>query len=117
MTGQHRKHRGYQSQRVVAEYLRANGFPFAESTGAGRSGSDITGTPGIDWEVKSRRKLDLPGTLAQLRDRQTEPPLIPVAVIRPDGYGPHRIAQWPALASLDVLIRLLHDAGYGDPNP
>ena len=27
---QHRKHRGYASQRIVADYLRTHGFPFAE---------------------------------------------------------------------------------------
>jgi len=51
---QSRKHRGYRSQKVVAQYLAANGFPYAESTGAGRQGSDITGTVGIDWVIKAR---------------------------------------------------------------
>jgi hypothetical protein len=113
---QHRKHRGYESQRIVAQFLRDNGWPYAEPTGAGRPGSDVTGVPCVDVEVKARRNLDLTGTLQQQRDRVSEG-VIPVAVIRPDGFGPHRIAQWPALVSLDVLIRLLHDAGYGDPNP
>ena len=52
MTSQSRKHRGYRSQKVVAMYLAENGFPFAESTGAGRSGADITGVGKIDFEVK-----------------------------------------------------------------
>ena len=44
MPSQSRKHRGYRTQKLVAEYLAKRGFPFAESTGAGRSGTDITGT-------------------------------------------------------------------------
>ena len=116
MPSQHRRHRGYESQRIVAAYLRENGWPFAEPTGAGRQGTDILSTPSLDWEIKARRNLDLTGTLQQQRDRVLDG-VIPIAVIRPDGYGSHRIAQWPALVSLDVLVRLLHDAGYGDPNP
>jgi hypothetical protein len=54
MPSQSRKHRGYKSQKIVANYLVANGWPYAESTGAGRSGTDVTGTIGIDWEVKAR---------------------------------------------------------------
>ena len=42
MPSQSRKHRGYRTQKVGAEHLAANGFPYAESTGAGRSGTDIT---------------------------------------------------------------------------
>ena len=60
MPSQSRKHRGYRSQKVLANYLVDNGFPFAESTGAGRSGSDITGCVGIDFEVKARARVDLP---------------------------------------------------------
>ena len=44
MTSQSRKHRGYRSQKVVAMYLAENGFPFAESTGAGRSNHARTST-------------------------------------------------------------------------
>ena len=36
------------TQKLVAEYLAAHGWPFAESTGAARQGSDITGTPDLD---------------------------------------------------------------------
>ena len=35
MPSQSRKHRGYRSQAVVAQYLAAHGWPYAEPTGAG----------------------------------------------------------------------------------
>lgn len=53
MPSQSRKYRGYASQSTVAAYLAANGWPFAQSTGAGRSGTDITGTPGLCIRVIS----------------------------------------------------------------
>ena len=55
---QSRKHRGYNSQRIVADYFTVNGWTYAEPVGAGRAGSDITGMPGIDIEVKARRGFD-----------------------------------------------------------
>jgi len=54
-----RKQRGYDSQGIVANYLKENGWPYAEPVGAGRSGSDVTGIVGVDVEVKARRNLDL----------------------------------------------------------
>jgi hypothetical protein len=111
---QHRKHRGYASQKIVAEYLAAHGFPYAESTGAGRTGTDITGTPGLDWEVKARRNLNLTGLIHQMRERSRDG--VPsIAVVRPDGTGPATIADWPAVLPLSDLCDLLRDAGYGDP--
>lgn len=111
---QHRKHRGYASQKIVAEYLAANGWPYAESTGAGRAGSDITGTPGLDWEVKARRNLNLVGLIDQMRERRVDG-RPSIAVVRPDGKGPKTIADWPAVVPLSDLCDLLRDAGYGEP--
>jgi hypothetical protein len=115
---QHRKHRGYQSQRLVAEYLAAHGFPYAEPVGAGRTGSDITGTLGIDWEIKARRGLNLPALLKQL-DERADHGLLGIGVLRLDGQGPASIEQWPAVLTLADLVALLRAAGYGtltDPN-
>jgi hypothetical protein len=108
---QHRKHRGYASERIVAEYLRTQGWPYAEPTGAGRSGSDLTGLIGVDVEIKARRALDLTGTIRQQAARAKDG-VIPIAVIRPDGYGPARVAEWPVVMPLSVAAQLLRDAGY-----
>jgi hypothetical protein len=108
---QHRKHRGYQTERIVADYFREHGWPYAEPTGAGRQGSDLTGVPGLDVEVKARRDLDLTGTLRQQAERTDA---MCIAVIRPDGYGPARIDEWPVLMTLRQAIQLLGEAGYGN---
>jgi len=110
---QSRKHRGYRSQKVVANYLAANGFAYAESTGAGRQGSDITGTIGIDWEIKARTNFSPGETMRQLKDR-ADPLDLRLAVLRLNGQGEASIGDWVALLSFEQLVALLREAGYGD---
>lgn len=111
---QHRKHRGYASQKFVANFFAENGFPFAESTGAGRSGTDVTGVVGVDIEVKARRGFPVSETMKQLAERSKDG-VIPIAVLRLDGSGPKDVENWPAILPLSVLVNLLRDAGYGNP--
>jgi hypothetical protein len=111
---QARKHRGYRSQRVVAERFADNGFPHAEPVGAGRAGSDIVGLVGIDVEVKARRDLNLVGLMKQL-DARAKDGVLGIGVVRPDGMGETTVGMWPAVMCLDDLIALLRAAGYGTP--
>lgn len=109
---QHRKHRGYATQRIVADYLRANGWPHARSVGAGESGSDIVEVADIDVEVKARRGFD---PLAAMRQQeQRADGRLPFAVLRMDGTGEATIGAWPVVIRLDLFVQLLTDAGYGD---
>jgi hypothetical protein len=112
MTSQHRKHRGYATQRIVANYLRGQGWAFAEPVGAGRAGSDITGTPSLDWEVKARRGFNPTEAMKQSADR-AKSGVIPIVVLRPDGWGEAKIADFPAIVPLSVMTYLLKEAGYG----
>lgn len=109
-----RKQRGYDSQRIVADYLAAHGFPYALSTGAGRAGTDITGVLGVDFEVKARRGLDLPGLMRQLAQRAADG-LLGVGVLRLDGMGPASIEDWPVVLTLADFVALIRAAGYGLP--
>jgi hypothetical protein len=111
---QHRKHRGYRTQRVAAGHLAANGFPHAEPVGAGRAGSDIVGLVGIDIEVKARRGLNIKGLMDQL-DERSQDGLLGIGLIRPDGMGEASVGKWPAILCFDDLIALLRAAGYGTP--
>ena len=108
---QSRKHRGYASQRIFAEYLVERGWPFALSTGAGRSGSDITGVIGVDFEIKARRGLDLPALMRQLRER-SEDGILGIGVLRLNGQGPASVADWPCIVRAEDLATLLKAAGY-----
>lgn len=110
MPGQSRKRRGSETQSAVARWFTDHGWPYAESAGAGRQGSDITGIPGLACEVKARRDLNL---LAWLRQAATGNG-VPFVVHRPDGLGPAAVAGWPVTMRLADFTQLLHDAGYGD---
>jgi len=111
---QSRKHRGYATQRILAAYLREHGFPFAEPVGAGRTGSDITGTVGIDWEIKARARFNPKETIDQLSERSNGKDL-PIAVMRLNGQGKASISSWVAMLTLQDLVVLLREAGYGEP--
>ena len=106
-----RKVRAAETQRTVAAYLADNGWPYATDAGAGRSGSDVLGVPGLAVEVKARRDLQ---PLAWVRQADNGTGL-PLCVFRPDGMGPASIEQWPVLMRLADVVKLLRAAGYGDP--
>lgn len=110
---QHRKHRGYESQRIVADYLRNAGWPYAEPTGAGRQGSDIIGVLDIDVEVKARRGFDPLATMRQQQEREHSG-VLPFSVLRMDGQGAASIHEWPVVIRFDTFVALLRQAGYGD---
>ena len=111
---QARKHRGYRSQKVLAMYLAENGFPFAESTGAGRSGSDITGCVGIDWEVKARTGFDPAGAIKQLKERAKKN-ILGIVCLRLNGQGEQSVSDWVVVLRLVDVVGLLRGAGYGEP--
>ncbi len=113
MTAASRKQRGAETQRTVATYLSANGWPYATDAGAGRPGRDILGVPGIACEVKARRDYS---PLQWLRQATaTAAGDLPIVVHRPDGLGPASVAEWPVTLRLADAVRLLRASGYGDP--
>src|SRR5207344_2215708 len=97
-----RKRRGSETQTAVAQWFAANGWPYAEPTGAGRTGPDITGIPGLACEVKARRGLDLPRWLRQAATGAG----LPFVVHRPDGMGPAVIGSWPVTMRLEDFTGL-----------
>jgi hypothetical protein len=113
---QSRKHRGYATQRVVADWFAEHGWPYAESTGAGREGSDITGMPGIDIEVKASSRFSPLAWLKQMRDRGDDR-TVSIGVWRADGTGPATVANWPVITDVQTITALLTQSAWGPNSP
>ena len=111
MASQSRKHRGYRSQKVFAEYIN-DIFPYAEPTGAGRSGQDILSTPGVWFELKARTGFNPLAALKQM-EKENESFDLEVAVLRMNGQGEKSIGEWVVCMRVDTLKRLLIEANYG----
>ena len=106
---QSRKHRGFRTERVVAEYLRR----WWEGASVGRgSGRDILNVP-FDCEVKARTGLDVVGTLRQIESLTKESGLLGFATFRLNGQGEHA-EDYVAMLRLSDLVELLLAAGYED---
>jgi len=104
---QSRKHRGFRTERVVAEYLRR----WWEGAVVGRgSGRDILNVP-FDCEVKARTGLDVKGTLRQIESRTKESGLVGFATFRLNGQG-ENAEEYVAMLRLGDLVELLLAAGY-----
>ena len=105
---QSRKHRGFRTERVVAEYLRR----WWEGASVGRgSGRDVINVP-FDVEIKSRTGLDVSGTLRQIETRTAKSGLLGFACFRLNGQGDTKPAEYVAMLRLGDLVELLVAAGY-----
>lgn len=133
--GRSNRRRGKEAELAVCKWLRANGFPHAERAVragfavAGRRGGDhgdITGTPGVVWQVKDVAKSSVPSWL-----RETEAQRVAggaehgVLVYRRRGVAD--AGQWRAwliagngLLEMDdyplaSVVKTLRAWGYGEP--
>lgn len=104
MTSQSRKHRGYATQRIFAEYIRYL-FPLAEPTGAGRQGKDILAAPGVHFELKARSGFEPLAVMKQMRMECGNE--LPIAILRCNGQGEKSVGEWIALTDVDTMLALL----------
>jgi hypothetical protein len=100
----HRKNRGYKTQRVVADWLK-QWYPYAESTGAGRQGEDITGIP-FSIEVKARSDFSPLAWLKQSESNKGDK--LAFVVSRCNGQG-ENAEEYLAFMRLGVLMNILQD--------
>jgi hypothetical protein len=107
---QSRKYRGYDTERLVSTYLR-KWWPFALPTGAGRSGSDVTGVPYIDLEVKARADFSPKQWIDQVSKRTAATGDLPVVVCRLNGQRAE-VGNYLAFLRFSDLVNLLVKAGY-----
>lgn len=105
------KDKGTDAERAVVRYLQANGFPHAERRALNGSTDrgDITGCPGICWEVKYRDKMPGDGQLNMWlvetdRERDNAGAEVGVLVVRRHGVGEGHAGRWWAYMRLDSLL-------------
>ena len=101
MASQHRKHRGYATERIVREYLSK----VWENASVGRGqGKDIQNVP-FDIEIKSVTKLDIPGTLRQIKSRTEKSGELGFACFRHNGQGEAAVENYSCVILLISIIR------------
>ena len=80
-------------------------------TGAGRSGSDVTGVPYIDFEVKARADFQPKQWIDQTEKRTAATGDLPVVVCRLNGQKTD-VGNYLAFLRFSDLVDLLVKAGY-----
>lgn len=104
------KEKGTAAESLVVKYLQSTYWPHAErrALSGGLDKGDITGTPGLAWEVKAAKTLCVP---AWLRETETErinaKADYATLVIKPQGVGGKNVGEFYALMDNDNLERLL----------
>ncbi len=109
MPSQHRKHRGFRTERVVAAYLQQ--WWSGATIGRG-NGKDIVGIP-VDIEVKARADFKPLEWLKQGRKRTEKNKELSLVVCRMNGQG-EDAAEYLAFMKFSDLVSLLVKAGYTD---
>jgi len=110
---QHRKHRGFRTERIVAEYLST--WWTGACVGRG-SGKDIVNVP-FDCEVKARAGFQPLAYLKQLKARTSVSGELGFGVIRLNGQG-EDAAEYACIIRLaDLLPLLILKYGHLDKEP
>ncbi len=113
MASQHRKHRGFRTERVVAEYLSTQWSGACVGRG---SGKDIVNVP-FDAEVKSRTGFQPLAYLRQLKSRTDISGELGFGVLRLNGQG-EDAAEYACIIRLaDLLPLLILKYGHLDKEP
>ena len=119
MTTQSRKYRGYASEEIVAQWFRDHGWPYAKAGQRGK-GTDVSGMPGLDIEVKARGGFSPLAWLRQVAARKAAAaPLSPrgAVVFRCNGQGPKSVGAWGVLLTLEDFTDMLVELGYQGRSP
>jgi hypothetical protein len=101
----HRKTRGYRTQKVIADYLK-QWFPYADTAGAGRQGEDILNVPTISIEVKARSDFQPLAWIKQAESNATGK--LPMVIMRCNGQG-EDAGQYLAFVKVKDIMPILAD--------
>lgn len=106
------KRNGTFAETAVASFLVTQGWPYAErrSLQGALDKGDITGTPGICWEVKSttsaHHKIDYSGFLRECEtERRNAKAEFGVVVVKPKGRGALSVDRWVTAMYLRDVVR------------
>jgi hypothetical protein len=113
MASQHRKYRGFATERIVADYL-SSVWQFA-SVGRGK-GKDITGVP-FDAEVKARKSFNPLATIRQFQARTAISGELGFAILRLNGQGTNAEDYACIIRFGDLLPLLKLKYGHLDKEP
>jgi hypothetical protein len=113
MASQARKHRGFRTERVVAEYLST--WWSGACVGRG-SGKDIVNVP-FDVEVKARAGFQPLAYLKQLKARTSSSGELGFGVIRLNGQGEDAAEYCAIIRLADLLPLLILKYGHLDTEP
>jgi hypothetical protein len=113
MASQARKHRGFRTERVVAEYLST----WWQGACVGRgSGKDVINVP-FDVEVKARAGFQPLAYLKQLKARTSTSGELGFGVIRLNGQGEDAAEYCAIIRLADLLPLLILKFGHLDKEP
>ena len=113
LASQARKHRGFRTERVVAEYLST--WWSGACVGRG-SGKDIVNVP-FDVEVKARAGFQPLAYLKQLKARTSSSGELGFGVIRLNGQGEDAAEYCAIIRLADLLPLLILKYGHLDSEP
>ena len=112
------KQKGTAGESGLVRKLNSDGFPHAERralTGSLDMG-DISGCLGLVWEVKNHKTYHIPAWLKETEIETANAKAdFGILAIKPNGVGLDNAGKWWAVMTVDDMIRLLRQAGYGDP--
>ncbi|MEV1201696.1 hypothetical protein [Microbispora rosea] len=115
---------GTMAETAVVRALRVNGFPLAErrSLKGALDQGDITGTPGLCWEVKGGKAawFASDGQVAEwMRETEVERVNaradIGILVVQRKGIGTPNAGRWWAIMRLVHVAALTHQLGLASP--
>ena len=114
MSGRSSKAKGASAERAVTDYLRANGFPYAERRRAGATADtgDIIAIPGLTVEVKNHQRLELSSWVDQmLGEMNNTTPAAWQGVVVHKRKGKTDPGEWYATTTFDLWLTMLKE-GY-----
>jgi hypothetical protein len=100
---------------AVATFGREHGFPYMERrvTYGRNDRGDLTGTPGVTWELKATREIDLAGGMKEAMAEMAHNGDGVVVLVHKGRRKP--ISEAYATMPLWLAMRLLRAAGFGQP--